>query len=111
NRPLVPGGSSPACPIDEDEPTALGAADGAREGLDPRVAYPFDGARFVVDPERPVELQRLEVRVEPDDASVEVFVDDRPLGRTRSWPLAAGEHTIVARRGGRASAPVRVTVR
>ncbi|MBX3196506.1 MAG: penicillin-binding protein 1C [Labilithrix sp.] len=108
SRPLVPEGSSPACPVDEDESPPTGSP---HDALAPRVAYPFDGARFVIDPERPVELQRLDVRVEPTDASVEVYVDDRPIGKPRSWPLAVGEHIITARRGAHVSAPVRITVR
>ncbi|MBX3219165.1 MAG: penicillin-binding protein 1C [Labilithrix sp.] len=111
NRALVPEGSSPACPID-DAPTAARDEDGAaREPSAPRVVYPFDGARFVIDPERPVDLQRLDIRVEPSAASTEVFVDDQPIAKTRSWPLAAGPHTITARSGGRVSPPVHIVVR
>jgi penicillin-binding protein 1C len=104
-RAVAPEESSPECP---------GAADDAERPSDPaapRIAYPFDGSRFVVDPERPRALQRLDVRVEPDGAGVEVRVDGALLDKTRAWPLEVGEHTITARRGSAVSAAVRITVR
>jgi penicillin-binding protein 1C len=107
SRALVPEGSSPECPIEISD--AASDDDAASGGL--RITYPFDGARFVIDPERPTALQLLDVRVEPDGSAVEVRVDGAPLPRSRAWPLAAGEHTITARHGSRVSAPVRYTVR
>lgn len=102
-RPVVPD-SSPDCPAPDD------GAGGADPGA-PRIAYPFEGARFVVDPERPGALQLLELRVEPDDERVEVRVDGALVPRPRRWPLAPGAHTITARVGDAEAAPVRFTVR
>ena len=106
-RPRAPSDSSPACPV-EAAPDA--DADATRA---PRVTYPFDGARFVVDPDRPRDLQVLEVRVEPDARDVELRVDGAPLkGRGgRGWPLAVGAHTLTAHRGALRGPPVHVTVR
>ncbi len=111
-RPMAPEGSSPACPLDAD----VGGDDAATEAgradpRAPRITYPFEGARFVVDPERPPALQALDVRVEPDGSAVEVRVDGVLLGKTRAWPLAAGAHTITARSGAHTSAPVHFAVR
>jgi penicillin-binding protein 1C len=116
NRALAPEASSPACPTDdgaadlEDTPGDDGDA-GTRDPLAPRITYPFDGARFVIDPERPADLQLLEIRVEPEGTAVEVRVDDTILAKTRTWPLAPGTHTITARSGSHVSSPIRITVR
>jgi penicillin-binding protein 1C len=108
NRAIAPEGSSPECPSD----TPDDASDGdARDPAAPRITYPFDGARFVIDPERPSALQLLDIRVEPDGTAVEVRVDGALLPKTRAWPLAAGDHTVTARHGSVTSAPVRYTVR
>jgi penicillin-binding protein 1C len=104
-RPLVPAESSPACPAAEAAPDVAAASGGLR------IAYPFDGASFVVDPERPAALQLLDVRVEPDTARVVVHVDGTPLASPRSWKLAPGTHTFVARAGNAESTPVRIRVR
>ena len=111
NRPLAPVGSSPECPIEAADATlAADAAEAANAGP-PRITYPFDGARFVIDPERPSALQLLDIRVEPASSAVEVRVDGALLPKARTWPLTAGAHTITARSGSLASAPVRYTVR
>ena len=103
-RPVAPAGSSPECPRDDREPIAA-------DPSAPRITYPFHGSRFVIDPERPSALQRLDIRVEPDNGAVEVRVDGVVLPKTRSWPLAPGEHTVTAHHGSATSAPVRYTVR
>ena len=106
NRPLAPTASSPECPIE--------APQDASDARDPdalRITYPFDGARFVIDPERPTQLQLLDVRVEPESSAVEVRVDGALLPKARTWPLSPGAHTITARRGSSASSPVAYTVR
>lgn len=107
NRPLAPAASSPECPLEapDDADRAVEAADSAA----PRITYPFDGARFVIDPERPSALQLLDIRVEP--SSSEVRVDGALLSKARTWPLTAGAHTITARSGAATSAPVHYTVR
>jgi len=105
-RPVLPEGSSPECPVSPEEV----AAGGAGERGAPRVAYPFDGARFVVDPERPRSLQALEIRVDPFEGPVLVRVDGVAVAGNK-WLLAEGSHTIVAEGGGVAGAPVHITVR
>jgi penicillin-binding protein 1C len=108
-RPTPPVESSPACPA----PDVLYGPDTTSDETsadDLRVTYPFDGERFILDPERPTSLQLLDVRVEPSDRDVMISVDGAPLPADRRWPLAAGTHTITAQRGGRASRPVRITV-
>jgi penicillin-binding protein 1C len=98
-RPIAPVVSSPACPIDDGEGVGPGGI---------RVAYPFDGAHFVIDPERSRGLQLLEVRTDPDGAELLV---DGTLQKSHAWPLAAGSHVLAARVGARASPPVRIDVR
>jgi penicillin-binding protein 1C len=103
-RAAAPAESSPECPVEPElSSTAIGAP--------PHIAYPFDGASFLVDPERGSDLQKLEVRVAPFDGPVNVRIDDRPLGPDLRWALVPGEHTIVAASGGRAGSPVRIKVR
>jgi penicillin-binding protein 1C len=102
-RPRVPERSSPHCPA-EDEATPVDASS-------IRITYPFEGARFVIDPERAPELQLLEVHVEPESSAVEVRVDGLPLSKERTWQLAPGPHTITARLGAHESAPVHIVVR
>lgn len=102
-RPRAPKGSSPYCPAPAVEAPAQ---DGA-----PRITFPFDGSRFVIDPERPSSLQLLDIRVEPEEAAIEVRVDGALLSNERSWQLSPGMHTITAQMGAVASAPVRFSVR
>ncbi len=103
-RPVVPAASSPSCPADSDSIT-----DEAPDAL--RIAYPFDGARFVIDPERPRPLQLLDVTVAPSSPVADVRVDGVLLPVAHRWPLAPGAHTLVARSRYRESAPVRIEVR
>lgn len=103
HRPLVPDVSSPACPVEVSAPNPL--VDDGR----PRITYPFDGARFVIDPDRPTDLQLLDVRVEPQGAPIDVRVDGAVL-RDHRWQLAPGEHVITAHRGAVESTRVRITV-
>lgn len=94
NRPVVPE-ESPNCPASEapTDPSAV------------QIVYPFDRAKFVIDPDRPRDLQVLEIKTDPPKADVRV--DDQPIPKSRQWPLAEGEHVITAP-GAR---PVRITVR
>lgn len=96
NRPIAPEESSPNCPVAE------GAADRERNV---HIVYPFDQARFVIDPDRPRDLQALEIKVDPRTAAV--LVDGAPVGPSHQWKLTPGEHTITSP-GAR---PVRFTVR
>ena len=107
DRPLLPQASSPECPLDD----ADAAPSVAHDPRAPRIAYPFDGARFVIDPERPSALQLLDVRVAAFDGPVEVRVDGALLPKARGWPLAPGTHTIVAQSGNARGAPVQFSVR
>jgi hypothetical protein len=107
NRPNAPSDNSPNCPTEEPDVPA----DEATTSAAPRITYPFDGARFVIDPERPSALQLLEIRVEPDGRDVEVRVDGVAVSNKRAWPLAPGAHTITAHRGRSEAAPVRYIVR
>ena len=69
------------------------------------------GSRFVLDPERPASLQMLDIKVEPDAPAIEVLIDGKSLrARTRSWPLAPGDHAITLRGAGVSSSAVRFSV-
>ncbi len=105
-RAVLLAGSSPECPLDE----VTDSASSARSDM-PRVTYPFEGSRFVIDPERPAELQQLEIHVEPDGASTEVRVDGALLPKTRAWQLAPGAHTITAQSGTVSAPAVHFVVR
>ncbi len=103
-RADAPRGFSPACPGD-------GAATDGSDAL--RVAYPHDGARFLLDAERTAAVQTLQVRA--DDDVFEVYVDGALRGKAERGvfrlPLARGAHTLrLAAAGKRASEPVRFTV-
>jgi penicillin-binding protein 1C len=108
-RPEAPREWSPSCPGTDDE---------AAPAAGVRIAYPLSGARFVVDPDAPRALQRLDVQiVAPASArEAELRVDGREIAKvaapfTVSWPLEGGVHDLVAVAGGVTSAVVRVTVR
>jgi len=80
------------------------------------IRYPHDGARFVVDPDRPTSAQAIPLKVEtPVTADVAVYVDGRLAAKKRPgeayyWPLARGRHEIVAETGGFRSDPVNIRV-
>jgi hypothetical protein len=93
--------SSPNCPGAESVDSSIAITE-------PQITYPFEGARFVVDPERPAELQLLEIRVARDTPSLDLRVDGTSLGRARSWPLRQGDHVLSL--GPSGSSPVRITV-
>jgi hypothetical protein len=107
-RPLAPTDFSPACP---------GRVDAARAG-DLRVSYPFDGARFAVDPALGREQQAivLAASVPTGTRRIRFRVDGRLLaavGAPYSTPLALtrGQHAVVVEsEAGLASAPVRFSV-
>jgi penicillin-binding protein 1C len=104
-RPTAPRESSPECPVATEEPSSA-----TPPGL-PRIAYPFDGASFLVDPERAPELQKLQIRLAPFEGPVVVRIDDQRLGPDLRWSLSPGEHTLLAESGGVAGSPVRIHVR
>jgi penicillin-binding protein 1C len=110
SRPVAPLDFSRDCPGDEPDP--------AREEGSVAIRYPLDGARFVIDPDRPKSVQVLAVSVVAPEGTPEVtlLVDGAEFGRAKSpytlrWPLTEGDHDLLARAGSRASAPVTVHVR
>lgn len=90
----------------------------AADRADGRVSirYPRDGARFLVDPDRPLHAQAIPVKVDaPSSADVSVYVDGRlaakgKAGDSVSWNLAPGRHEIVAETSGARSEPVSIRV-
>lgn len=110
NRALAPSEVSSECPNDDtDTSSPVGAI---------TIRYPLDGARFVIDPDRPKDAQVLAVSVVAPVGTPEVtlLVDGTEAGRARSpytlrWPLAPGDHDLVARAGTENSAPVVIHVR
>ncbi len=107
-RPLVPEGSAPECPVDDGVQPGPEQGGGAGQDGSARITYPFDGARFVIDPDRPLDLQVLEIQAEP--GAIELQVDGKPLPKNRTWPLVEGTHTITIA-GVIGAAPVHFTVR
>jgi penicillin-binding protein 1C len=108
-RLVAPTDWSPRCP-GVDVAASLGDA--------PRIAYPISGARFVVDPDTPRALQRLEVElvVPPSMHEVILQVDGREFARVHapfhvSWPIEEGTHELVAVGPGKTSGAVVVHVR
>jgi penicillin-binding protein 1C len=106
-RPVAPPGTNG---------TNEGAGDPSAETV--RIAYPLPGARFVIDPDRPRESQRLDVRIEaPAEAERATLVVDGETVATltapfrASWPLRGGDHELVAEVGGARSPPVHIRVR
>ena len=83
-----------------------------------RIGYPHDGARFLVEPDRPLVQQSIAVRVEAgeDVAKVRILVDGRVASSVAApyvawWQLARGAHVLVAEaQGVAASEPVRIEV-
>jgi len=80
------------------------------------IRYPHDGARFVVDPDRPRSAQAIPLKVDaPAYEMVALFVDGRLAGKAGAgaplyWPLERGAHEIIAETGGRRSEPVSIVV-
>jgi penicillin-binding protein 1C len=108
-RPLVPTAYAPACP----GPAAELADDQADEL---QITYPHDGARFVLDPDRPRSLQAIEISTSGGQGGLSLEIDGTtvatgpaPLGAT--YVLQVGDHVLVARGPGGASEPVRIHVR
>jgi penicillin-binding protein 1C len=108
-RPVV-GESSPYCPT-----VAAPAADMAVL----RIAHLADGARFAIDPDRPLAFQRVDLSViAPEHVGLVrlrvdgTLLEERAAPYTFTWPLEAGDHILVAEADGVASSPpLRVHVR
>ncbi len=86
---------------------ALASAGRARATADSSaslvIGYPHEGARYLIEPDRPRADQTLSVRVEAPErvARVTLRVDGlvvatAPRGAFLSWPLVRGEHVLVA---------------
>ena len=110
-RPVPPHGFSPLCPPTEREQDATGGA--------LQIAYPHDGARFVLDPDRPRAMQAVSVRVTAPAGVREIVlrVDGAVAARghtpfVATWTLEPGEHTLLAEASGAGAAePVHIAVR
>ncbi|WP_437283287.1 penicillin-binding protein 1C [Sorangium sp. So ce375] len=109
-RPVAPEAASPLC-------GALpGASVGPPAGARVRVAYPPDGARFVLDPSlNSLQAIRLRADVPPGVARVRFVLDGRPIEVgppfALDWPLAAGAHRLrIDADGARASEEIAFSV-
>jgi penicillin-binding protein 1C len=60
------------------------------------IAYPVDGARFVLDPDRPASQQRPPLQALPTDPRVSFTIDDKPAA---DFEPAPGRHVVRARLG------------
>ena len=105
-----PTESSPLCPGGGAHEVIAGT------GASVAIRYPHDGARFIVDPDRPRTAQAIPLKVDaPASSAVAFFVDGRPAGRGVAgapiyWSLERGAHAIVAEADGRRSEPVSIVV-
>ena len=70
-----------------DCPQASGGATGAASGA-LAIVYPADGARFLLDPERPAALQRPPLRAMPVGGAVRWTIDGVPVDRWLPAPAA-----------------------
>lgn len=99
----------------DELPSFLGARD-ANDASGIRIRYPRDGARFVLDPDRPRSAQAIPLKVDAGGAAdVKLFVDGRLTARIRGgdpayWTLMPGSHSIVAESDGHRSDPVSIRV-
>jgi penicillin-binding protein 1C len=96
SRPLAPRDFSPMCPA---PPTATTEAGGTLA-----ILFPQDGARFVMDPERPEAVQVLAVPLAVPSGKREaaLLVDGEVVDTVRSpfvanWSLKPGAHVLSAR--------------
>jgi penicillin-binding protein 1C len=112
-RSLAPDAWSPLCAGHGAPPASIASRVSVR--------YPHDGARFVVDPGRPLAVQTIAVSIDvpremPAASIVTLVVDGRRMGSSEAnaaiqWPLARGNHEISAEFPGvGASEPVRIAV-
>ncbi|WP_437922769.1 penicillin-binding protein 1C [Sorangium sp. So ce291] len=95
-RPLAPDEASPLCGA---LPGRAGASGAAAPGAPVRVAYPPDGARFVLDPSvNSLQAIRLRADVPPGVRRARFVLDGRPLEVgppfALDWPLVAGAHRL-----------------
>ncbi len=113
-RTDAPVDTSPLCPGGGGSGPLRGHGSGRQ--ADVAIRYPHDGARFVVDPDRPRSAQAIPLKVDaPSSAMVALFVDGRLAGKAGGgtpvyWPLERGTHEIIAETSGRRSEPVNIVV-
>lgn len=109
DRPLAPRAWSPRCPARSQM-----ASNGPLV-----IAYPFDGAEFLIDPALAVQRQQIvfSARAASDTPSIAWWLDGKPIG-TRAppfslpWQMAPGRHVLEARSAsGERSRSVRFSVR
>jgi hypothetical protein len=103
-RPLAPTEYSPRCPA---------PAGAVQEFV--RIAWPADGARFVLDPDRANEDIVVEVLARDRRRDVRLLLDEREVARGQAplrarVVLRAGAHTLRGVTAGAASETVRVQV-
>jgi penicillin-binding protein 1C len=105
-RPTAPERFDPRCP---------GTL--ATRASRPGVAYPFDGARFTLDPSIARERQRIVLAARTDDETGQLWfvLDGRRLGpfgapHELSWQLETGAHELMVEAPGGKSDPVRFRV-
>ncbi|MGC4066329.1 MAG: transglycosylase domain-containing protein [Polyangiaceae bacterium] len=111
-RRIPPRELSPLCSQPSDEASSDGD-----EAL--RITYPREGSRFVLDPERPLSLQRLQIEVDAPASSeaLQLWVDERTAQRSTrpfslTWPLTPGVHRLrVTTDKGASTPPVTIEVR
>ncbi len=111
SRPLAPEEYSPDCPSN-------GTEEGLKTSGPIQIRYPLDGARYVIDPDRPKDTQVLAVSVVAPGGTPDVVllvdgaeVDRKKTPYTLRWPLVAGDHDLVARAGSTESGHVAIHVR
>ncbi|HJL16497.1 MAG TPA: transglycosylase domain-containing protein [Sandaracinaceae bacterium LLY-WYZ-13_1] len=92
-----------------ERPAGFALAPAPARRRDPRVAYPEDGARLLLDPRRGAAIP-LRATVAGGPASVRWEIDGRPLDEG-VWRPAPGPHRVVAVLGDRRSRPAHVRVR
>jgi hypothetical protein len=97
------------------DPRCPGALPATRER--PGVGYPFDGARFTLDPSLARERQRILLTARTDDPATRLWflLDGKRLGPIAdphefSWPLEPGAHTLLVESPHGRSDPVRFRV-
>jgi hypothetical protein len=108
-RTLAPDVYSPNCEAEDD----------ASQPSELSILYPEDGARFVIDPERELNLQELsmEARVPRGTTEIRLLVDGHLEGKYRApfepqFRLKVGQHQLeLVSDGGQKSQVVTVEVR
>ncbi|WP_437301981.1 penicillin-binding protein 1C [Sorangium sp. So ce388] len=95
-RPVAPDEASPLCGA---LPGRDGGSGAGAPGAPVRVAYPPDGARFVLDPSvNSLQAIRLRADIPPGVRRARFVLDGRPIDVgppfALDWPLAAGVHRL-----------------